>query len=379
MNMRVSLLVSDFSQNCLGRVYILAKMLASEYEVEVVGPLFGDKVWPPCDTKEFTYKPVKSIPVFPEFLKSIRKIENLISGDIIYASKTWFSSFGIGILSKLKRKRPLILDVDDWELGWFLPFRFRKMVSLSLRTILVANGFLNTYFLERATFFANGITTASRVLQKKFGGEYIPHARDTEFLDPSKYDGSKIRMELGLGDEKTIMFLGSPKPHKGIGTILTALKLLNRCDVKLIIVGSTNEYPSKEEIPGEIAGSVVIKGMIPFVRIPEYLSCSDLVVVPQSNVPSNYAQVPAKLFDAMAMGKPVIASKISDLPEILRDCGFIVEPNNPKVLMEKIDFILKNPKEAKEVGRKARETCIQEYSLRVVGERLISHIQEVVE
>jgi hypothetical protein len=51
--MRISLLVSDFSKNCLGRVYILAKMLESKYEVEVVGPLFGKRIWPPCDNNEF--------------------------------------------------------------------------------------------------------------------------------------------------------------------------------------------------------------------------------------------------------------------------------------------------------------------------------------
>jgi len=376
--MKISLIVFDFSKNCLGRVYILAKMLSSEYEVEVVGPLFGDKVWPPCDTKEFTYKPVKCIPVFPEFLKSIRKIENLISGDIIYASKPWFGSFGIGILSKLIRKRPLIVDIDDWELGWFLPYKFRKMASLSVKTIFDANGFLSTYLLEKMVFLTEGITTASRFLQNRFGGEYIPHARDTDFLDPSKFDGGKVKRELGFKDEKIIMFLGSPKLHKGIGNILKALKLLNRNDVKLVIIGSTNEYPSKEEIPGEIAGSVVIKGMIPFVRIPEYLSCSDLVVIPQKDVPSNYAQVPAKLFDAMAMAKPVIATNMSDMSEILRDCGFFVEPDNAKDLTERIEYIVNNPTEAKEMGKKARDRCIQRYSFKVVGERLFNYIEQVI-
>jgi len=376
--MKISLIVSDFSKNCLGRVYILAKMLESEYEVEVVGPLFGDKIWPPCDAKEFTYKPVKCIPIFPHFLKSTKKIENLIAGDIIYASKPWFSSFGLGILSKFKRKRPLIVDIDDWELGWFLPYKFRKMASLSVKTIFDANGFLSTYLLEKMVFLTEGITTASRFLQNRFGGEYIPHARDTEFLDPSKFERGKVKRELGFKDEKIIMFLGSPKLHKGIGNILKALKLLNRNDVKLVIIGSTNEYPLKKEILEEIAPSLVIRGMIPFVRIPEYLACSDLVVIPQNDVPSNYAQVPAKLFDAVAMAKPVIGTNMSDMPEILKDCGFIVEPDNPNDLAERIEYIINNPTEAKEMGKKARDRCIQRYSFKVVGERLFNYIQEVI-
>ncbi|MFX0196557.1 MAG: glycosyltransferase family 4 protein [Candidatus Hodarchaeota archaeon] len=374
--MKISLLVSDFAENCLGRAYILAKMLESTFEVEVIGPLFGEKIWFPCNTNEFVYKPVRCVPTFPHFFKSMGKILHLITGDIIYASKPWFTSFGIGILGKLQRKKPLILDIDDWELGWYLPYRFRKMVSLTLRTIFDVNGFLNTCFLEKMTFLTDGVTTASKFLQDRFGGVYIPHARDTQVLDPHKYNGDKLKREWDLKGKKIIMFLGSAKPHKGIGDILQALKLLHRDDVKLVIIGSTNSRFAKEEIPRESISSLVIKGMISFCRVPEYLACSDLVVIPQNNVPSNFAQVPAKLFDAMAMAKPIVSTRISDMPEILEDCGFIVDPDNPRDLAEKIDYILTNPVEAKEIGEKARERCIREYSLEVVGQRLISYIQK---
>jgi len=353
-------------------------MLESKYEVEVVGPLFGDRIWPPCDTDEFIYKPVHCIPAFPHFFKSMGKILHLITGDIIYASKPCFTSFGIGTLVKFKRKKPLILDIDDWELGWYLPYRFRKMASLSVKTIFDVNGFLNTYFLEKMTFLADGITIASKFLQKRFGGVYIPHARDTEFLDPYKYEGGKIRKELGLKEEKIIMFLGSPKPHKGIENLTSAMKYLKRKDVKLLIIGASDGYPSKYHLPRDIDPFVIMRGMVPFRRVPEYLACSDVVVIPQKKIPSNRAQVPAKLFDAMAMAKPIISTKISDMPEILKDCGFIVEPDRPKDLMEKIDLILRNPKEAKEVGRKARKRCIEKYSLRIVGERLVNYILEVM-
>lgn len=376
--MKISLLVSDFAENCLGRAYILAKMLASKFEVEVIGPLFGERIWPPCDTNEFIYKPVQCVPVFPQFLKSMGKIQSLISGDVIYASKPWFTSFGIGIWSKVKRKKPLLLDIDDWELGWYLPYRFRKMVSLSAKTFLEANGFLSTCVLEKMILLADGITTASRFLQNRFGGEYIPHARDTEFLDPSKYDKERMRRELGLRDEKIIMFLGSPKPHKGIENLFRALHYIKRRDVKLLIIGAENGFTSRYRLPKDVDPFVVVRGMIPFRRIPEYLACSDLVVIPQSKVPSNHAQVPAKLFDAMAMAKPIISTDISDMPEILKDCGFIAEPDNPKDVADRIEFILRNPAEARETGQKARERCIQKYGTEVVGKRLINYVQEFV-
>jgi len=376
---KISFVVSDFSENCLGRVYILAKMLESRFEVEVVGPLFGEKIWLPCDTGEFTYKAVKCDPILPHFLKHIKEMGNLISGDVIYSSKPRFASFGLGILANLGNRRPLLLDIDDWEVGWYLPYRFRKMASLSVKTFFEANGFLSTCVLEKMILLADGKTTASKFLQNRFGGEYIPHARDTEFLDPSKFDGKKLKRELGLSKEKVIMFLGSPKPHKGIGDVFKALKLLNKNNVKLIIIGAINGNCLKEEIPSEIAPSVVIKGMIPFFNIPEYLAFADLVVLPQNSAPSNYAQVPAKLFDAMAMGRPIVSTNMSDMPDILRDCGFIAEPGSPQSLAEKIDYILTHPEEASEAGQRAREKCIREYSFTVVGRRLAEYIEQIVQ
>jgi glycosyltransferase involved in cell wall biosynthesis len=376
--MKISFLASDLSRNCVGRVYALAKMVEPQFTIEIIGPLLGERIWAPCDTGEFTYKPVRCTSVFPRFLKDMKELESLIGGDIVYASKPWLTSFGVGVLAKLKRKKPLVLDIDDWELGWYLPYRCRKMASLSVRSIRDANGFLSTYLLEKMIFLADGITTASKFLQNRFDGEYIPHARDTDVLDPSKYNQGELKKKHGFGDEKIIMFLGSPRPHKGLRILFKSLQSLKRSDVKLVIIGSTNEYPLKDEIPREIVQSVVIRDMIPFSHVPDHLSYADVVVVPQNNLPSNHAQVPAKLFDAMAMAKPIISTRISDMPEILSDCGYIAETNDPQNLAEKIHYVLTNPAEAEEMGRRAREKCVHEYSVKVVGKRLTNYVREAI-
>ena len=43
--MKISILSPDLSNNCLGRAYLLAKILQRRYEVEIVGPIFGDGIW----------------------------------------------------------------------------------------------------------------------------------------------------------------------------------------------------------------------------------------------------------------------------------------------------------------------------------------------
>jgi len=92
------------------------------------------------------------------------------------------------------------------------------------------------------------------------------------------------------------------------------------------------------------------------------LAIADVVVIPQRKNFATIGQMPAKVFDAMAMAKPIIATNVSDLPEILDGCGWIVESENSEQLAETIQYVLHNLEEAKEIGRKAREKCIKRYS-----------------
>jgi glycosyltransferase involved in cell wall biosynthesis len=100
------------------------------------------------------------------------------------------------------------------------------------------------------------------------------------------------------------------------------------------------------------------------------LAASDIVVIPQRKGFETIGQVPAKLFDAMAMAKPTITTKVSDLPEILGDCGWLVEPGQPDELAKAIRYVLNHPDEAMKKGQKARERCKAMYSYNAMEERL---------
>jgi len=100
----------------------------------------------------------------------------------------------------------------------------------------------------------------------------------------------------------------------------------------------------------------------PFEKVPEFLAMADVVVIPQKRTFATLGQVPAKVFDAMAMAKPIIATNVSDLAEILNGCGWIVEPENPEQLAKTIQYVLDHPDKAAEMGQKARQKCIEKYS-----------------
>ena len=79
------------------------------------------------------------------------------------------------------------------------------------------------------------------------------------------------------------------------------------------------------------------------------------MIIPQRRKAASYGQVPAKIFDAMAVARPIMATNTSDIPEILDGCGWIVEPENTKPLAEKIQHVFNHPTEDTEMGLKPRE------------------------
>ena len=96
--------------------------------------------------------------------------------------------------------------------------------------------------------------------------------------------------------------------------------------------------------------------------MPVFLAAADLVCLPQRDEPYARAQIPAKVFEAMAMGCPVVATDVSDLGEILNGCGLVVPPSDTASLARAIDGLISNQDLQTTLGHRARERCVKLYS-----------------
>lgn len=369
--MKISLISPNLSNNCLGRAYLLAKVLRRHFEVDIHGftfPRAKDMIWAPCDTGEFNYKSIKGL-CFPFFLKSMVDMFKEIDGEVIYASKPLLPSYGVALLKKRSSGRPVILDIDDLETSWFDHLKgVRRWV-----TALDPSGPIYTEWIEKQVGAADEITTVSAQLQEIYGrGVIVPHGKDTESFDPARYNRNRLRQEFNFENLGIIMFLGTIRPHKGLDHIIKALNIIDRVDLRLVIIGAGSEPKYEKKLVELGRGRVILKNNIPFHDIPRYLHAADLVVLPQKKTGRSLGQIPAKIFDAMAMAKPVIAAGIADIPQILAGCGIVVEPGNIKELAEKISWVFANYREAEKMGLRARKKCITEYSWDVMEKRLLS-------
>jgi len=364
--MRISCLVCDLSSNCLVRTYPIAKVLERYYEIEVIGPVSSvtNEIFGPYKN-EFCYRQVLLNQRLPKLLKiergilGIKELVDTIRGDVIYAFKPQISSFGTGLLAKHARRIPLVLDVEDWEAEPFHNCSYGLKLASLLR-FYDPSSMLYTRLMELLPGLADEITVGSDFLQRRFGGVKLPHGADCDFFNPSKYNREKLRREYGLTHSCIILFTGTAHRYKGLEDLVEALEILSLNTVLLLVVGHQTEYLKK--LREEHDTYIMSIGPRPHADMPQFLSLADLVVLPQQDVPFAQAQVPAKVYEAMAMAKPIVASAVSDLPEILNGCGWVVEPGRPEKLAEAMRYVFDHPKEAEEIGWKARERCIRKYS-----------------
>ena len=378
--MKISILTPDFSGNCFGRAWLLAKVLQRHYDIEMIGPAFGDGIWKPLSNLcDFETKMVRG---YANGQFEFRKMLNMISGDVIYASKPLMASFGVALVKKVRNRKPLILDIDDWELGFGKEFYDSLIWPKKINDFRLSISNWRSYYyiviLNKLIWLANEVTVSGKTLQEQHGGTIIWHGRDVNIFNPEKFDKNKLKRKyLPVRDKKSFIvgFIGTPRPHKGLEDLIDAIEVLKNESFLLMIVG-TDENSYCQKLKQRVENSILKDRVIffpqqPFEILPEFLSITDLVVIPQAERAASQGQVPAKIFDAMAMAKPIIATNISGLPEILDGCGWIVDPGNPKQLAETVQYVFDHPTEAKEKGKKACEKCKSEYSWDIMEESLM--------
>src|SRR5207244_2679300 len=300
--MKTSVLCFDLSDNAAGRADLLARLLAPLGEVEVIGPRSGPAPWMPVAGGPVRYTGVPERRM-PGFLMTMVELSRRADGDLVYASKTRLGSAGVGYLKRVLGRRPLLLDIDDWETGFYL--RSGRAGTLG-RAVNFGNpkGLPWTWLTERLTGLASGITVASRSLQQRFGG-----------------------------------VLGRDLARR---------------------------FPS-----------ICLAPPVAFEEVPSFLSAADVVVVPQRDTPDTRGQVPAKLFDAMALGRPIVSTRVSMIPEILEGCGLLVEAGDVSALGAAIARLLDDPGEAAALARRARERCVERYSFGAARRDLFPLIEQV--
>ncbi|MDJ1182025.1 glycosyltransferase family 4 protein [Roseofilum casamattae] len=389
--LKISILVSDLSQAGAGRwggavrTFLLAQALSQlGHQIEIVGFSFGE----PPDPSQFAF-PTTCVPGmnYPGFLRSAQTLLEFIQGDIIYALRPKPTSFGLALFKRWQQHRPIILDIDDWELSWHGgdKWRYRPGLKQFGRDVLKREGALRQpdhplylKWMEDRVHLADAVTVHTRFLQERFGGVYVPNGKDTTLFDPQHYDPERSRQIYGLSDYRVLMFPGAPRPYKGIEDVLLALDRLEQPDLRVVIVGGSPYDDYDRRLKERWGRWLIYIPKLPYEKMPEVVAAAHVVLVPQRNTPAALAQFPLKLTDAMAMSKPVLASNVGDLPEILGDTGYLVDPESPEQICDRLQDIFQDFDRANRQGQQGRERCHANYSISSMSNILASLLANFV-
>jgi len=198
----------------------------------------------------------------------------------------------------------------------------------------------------------------------------INNGVDTDrFLNP---DNGGLREKLGLrGREKVVGMVGRLVTEKAYDIFLRSARRVvsDFPDARFLIVGDGDERPALEGL----AGALGIRDKVFFLGeredVPGLVSIFDIAVLS-----SRMESFPVVLLEYMAAGKPIVTTGVGGNAEIVSDgkTGLMVPPEDPEALAGAIMELLRDPKKAEGMGKAARETVKDDFSLKDMIRRVES-------
>lgn len=284
------------------------------------------------------------------------------------------------ILSKLNRtshKPVVFVDWDDWwgrggALDVYLKGDYRKITS-----------FL-TFLEEKIPLYADGVTVTNQTLRKRAIGVgvtgkklfVIPNGAEVDRIKPlDMYDARK---RLGLPPKATVYtiypkaYVRYEKSLMGRNDILLAHKAVMAAypDTFLLLLGRESEgWMTDAKFLG-IDRRIISVGFQPADKYSLFLSASNFFLFLIGNTAFDRARSSLRVLDYMAAGRPIIATGLPEIRNVVNGCGLFVRSDKPSDLAEEILHAIREPDLCKKMGELARERAVKHYSWSSIAQQL---------
>ncbi|MFB3907591.1 MAG: glycosyltransferase [Candidatus Eisenbacteria bacterium] len=291
-----------------------------------------------------------------------RRVQQLLSDfrpDFVYERYS-LCSIATGLACR-RRRVPWLLEVNaplaDEEAA-YRGLRFRWLTRRLERWILrhADHVFVVSHPLRRWALDAGVSPERLSVL---------PNAVDTGLFRPGVPGVVERRRSWEWSEEEIIVgFAGSLKPWHGGALLLAAFERAMERDprLRLCIIG---DGPERKEIERRarrrgLASVVRLTGAVPQREVPSMLRACDILVAPYLPQPNPYFS-PLKVLEYLAVGRPVLASRIADLPDLVTpECGLLLPPGDRAALRDAILDLARDPRRREAMGKAAADRAARE-------------------
>lgn len=362
----------------------------------VVYPGYRNRLWPQVETKDG----IRVIRVWTViaanaggFWRVVNFVSYLVSAlfaflfwcrrpNVVIATSPQFFCGWAGVIASWLKWTPFVLEIRDiWPesivtvgaLRKGLAIRFlewleRKMYRSANLIVAVGNGYRDNIrgkIGERVPIavITNGVDSE----------QYSPRAKSEEFLKAWNLEGRFVCAYVGT--------IGMAH-HLEI-TIRAAEKLAakNRSDIVFLLVGDGARRGEIERLVEQhgVGDLVTLTGRLDKNQMPEVLASCGALLVHLRKTELFETVIPSKIFEAMAMQRPIIMGVQGESAEIVSraGAGILIEPENEDQLLAAVEELADNPATYDALCRNGREFVLREYSRDDLAHRMLTLIEEV--
>lgn len=215
-------------------------------------------------------------------------------------------------------------------------------------------------------------------LKHKFS--VLPNGVDTTRFQPSTKLPSLVQ-RFDADGKLVIIFVGaldSAHYFKGLNYLINAVKSLDTDNWRLVVVGDGDLRQVYEQmsISFGLENKVFFVGYATDEELVHYYQVADLCVLPSIDRSEAFGVV---LIEAMACGKPVIASDLAGVREVVKNkvCGRLVNPKDVVGLKNAITYFIKNQDQRLQYGLAGRQVAVDEYGWKSLGELTLNKYNEI--
>jgi len=301
----------------------------------------------------------------------VRRFRMICPSDRVYYRIVPTLLFSLWVLRTLLLNRPKITHACDVDAA--IPCFLYKLITnnlfvfdvfdrfsfaISNRVISIPLRYLEEFFRCKADLFiTNSVALLNSFVCKLANSEIIMNCTD---------DKKPAHSESSLSSLFRIVYAGYITPTRGLGLLAEAVS--NLSNVELMIVGKPSSYEYLKTITSY--ENVFYVGVVPFNKAIELQSTADLIVIPYDpKVLMNRIGMPNKLFDAMMLGIPVVATIGKDIIEET-SCGIFVRFDLDS-MKSTIQYLKDNPDIRYKLGMNGRKAFEAKYNWNRMEEKLL--------
>ncbi len=234
---------------------------------------------------------------------------------------------------------------------------------------------------------ADRIVTVTRGFKEKLSGRgfdkskirIVTNGFDEEIFTPREKE-NMVREKYNLIDKFVVMYAGNMGTAQGLDFVIDAAEMTRDIkDIFYVLIGSgVRKKFLKKKAEKKKLSNILFLGLQPKEKIAEFLSAADVLLISLKNLSIFNVTVPSKVFDYLAMNRPILVGVNGEAGDIIKKAGagLYFKPGDALDFKEKLMQLYTNRELCLQMGQSGREYALNNFSRNKLAAKLNDILQE---